>query len=524
MGYVFLFFYGLERRVLVDAKSDPKAMAEVPAIVAEIESLRSIYSNRSFQSYTRNFLDYVSTLGRLATAEWRNPPPAATLNRGMPLRLRAGLGQCAVDDQPVPATWALAWARSEPNIHMPRTAARCPDQFNRLFLRIYAERCSEGIRLKVNRTKLKISYRAASGSLLATEFRSDLGDLPDITTVVAPLKKLQAVVDEAGQGLDSYSRFVGRHADRAESLEANVLLPSDLWSASVKAAVDDLDRRVGTGMIVIKLEEVLSALGGTTNVTRGILKQLRGVLITLSMGVEPDVLIGAKAPKADDWVVLFRVPANEAASTSATESAYAAVAVLLDLAITLANADGKISGREVQFLNRQIDVWTHVGDSAQRRLRARLRLGIVYPPTLASLRSRIESLPLAARSGLANLLSALALADGKLRPSAVKHLEKVYQILGIDSSTLYSALHVASAAAEQPASAIAASRLQTSEASLGTPADDSPQSTVPTANGTLNLDAQRVAALQSRERAGNGALLSEVFEQEAAPGDRWQHL
>jgi len=62
VGYVFLFFYGLERRVLVDAKSDPKAMTEVPAIAAEIESLRSIYSNRSFQSYTRNFLDYVSTL------------------------------------------------------------------------------------------------------------------------------------------------------------------------------------------------------------------------------------------------------------------------------------------------------------------------------------------------------------------------------------------------------------------------------------------------------------------------------
>jgi uncharacterized tellurite resistance protein B-like protein len=189
---------------------------------------------------------------------------------------------------------------------------------------------------------------------------------------------------------------------------------------------------------------------------------------------------------------------------------------MLDLAITLANADGKISGREVQFLNRQIDVWTHVGDLAQRRLRARLRLGIVYPPTLASLRSRIEPLPLAARSGLANLLSALALADGKLRPSAVKHLEKVYQILGIDRSALYSALHVASAAAEQASSTVAASRSQTSESSLGAPTDDSPQSTVPTANGTLNLDSQRVAALQIESERVT-ALLSRVFEQEAAP-------
>jgi uncharacterized tellurite resistance protein B-like protein len=235
------------------------------------------------------------------------------------------------------------------------------------------------------------------------------------------------------------------------------------------------------------------------------------------MGVEPDVLAGAKAPKADDWVVLFRIPANEAASTSATDSAYAAVAVMLDLAITLANADGKISGREVQFLNRQIDTWSHVGESAQRRLRARLRLGIVYPPTLASLRNRIEPLPLAARSGLAKLLSALAVADGKLRPSAVKHLEKVYQLLGIDSSDLYSSLHVASAAAEAPSTASADSTAVSIKASPGTPAErvTRPRN-VASAPGSLNLDADRISALQIESERVT-ALLSKVFEEEAPP-------
>jgi uncharacterized tellurite resistance protein B-like protein len=120
---------------------------------------------------------------------------------------------------------------------------------------------------------------------------------------------------------------------------------------------------------------------------------------------------------------------------------YEASAVMLDLAITLANADGKISGREVQFLNRQVDAWAHVGDSAQRRLRARLRLGIVYPPSLASLRSKIEPLPAEAKVGLGKLLSALALADGTLAPAAVKHLEKVYGLLGIEASALYRELH-----------------------------------------------------------------------------------
>jgi tellurite resistance protein len=53
-------------------------------------------------------------------------------------------------------------------------------------------------------------------------------------------------------------------------------------------------------------------------------------------------------------VVLFRLASDESAPSARNHAGYEAVAVMLDLAITLANADGKISGREVQFLNRQL--------------------------------------------------------------------------------------------------------------------------------------------------------------------------
>src|SRR6185437_892274 len=99
-----------------------------------------------------------------------------------------------------------------------------------------------------NRTKLKVSYRAASAGLLLENFSSDFGGLPDVTTVVTPLKKLKSVIDEAAEQLEAYSRFIGRHADRAESVEATILLPKELWSATIKAAVIALDKRVGAGM------------------------------------------------------------------------------------------------------------------------------------------------------------------------------------------------------------------------------------------------------------------------------------
>ena len=536
IGYVFLFFYGLERRVLVDVATDAAAKSEIQPIVDEIERLRLIYDNNSFLRYSSDLLDFLAA-GAVEERTYLRAPPPATSSRGVSLRFRMGLGQCAVDGHAVPAEWALTWARSEANVHLPRVTVRCAAKFDAQFKRFYQEKFGEGIRLTVNRTKLKISYRAASGGLQRQSFTSNLGELPDVTTVVTPLKKLQSIVNESAEGLDAYSRFIGRHPDRALSLEATLLLPQALWPPTVKDAVQSLDTRIGGGMVVIKLGELLAAFGGTSTLTRETLKNLFSMLQERNVGAEPDVLAGAKAPKPDDSVVLFRLASDESAPSARNHAGYEAVAVMLDLAITLANADGKISGREVQFLNRQVDAWSHVGATAQRRLRARLRLGIVYPPTLASLKSRIEPLPGTAREALAKLLSALALADGELRPSAVKHLEKVYRLLGLEASALYRELHVASAAveAETPANFMnstpesrAASTAPMQEATrmgsepraaesrgVSGPATAAPKSRI---EGGFKLDASRVAALQ-RDSERVTAMLSKVFEdqQPAAP-------
>jgi len=512
IGYVFLFFYGLERRLLVDALKDPAAQAEVPAIIAEIERLRAVYDNGSFLSYSSNLLGFLEA-GDVKPGLCLRPPPPSTTSRGMSMRLRVGLGQAAVEARLVPAEWALAWIRSEPNVRLPGVARRCARQFDMEFIRRYADKFGEGLKLSVNRTKLKISYRPASGGLLNQSFVSNLGDLPDVTTVVTPLKKLQVVIDEVAASLDAYSRFIGRHADKAISLEATLLLPKPLWSSTVQSAFDAIDKRVGAGMVVIRLGELLESLGGTPSVARETLKSLFHALDNENIGVEPDVVAGAKMPQHDDSVVLFRLPTDERQGGGSNKAAYDAAAVMLDLAITLANADGRISGREVQFLNRQVDAWSHVGAAAQRRLRARLRLSIVYPPTLLSLKNRLEPLPAAARSGLAKLLSALALADGRLAPAAVKHLEKVYHYLGIEVAALYSELHLASAVRENAKSEAKAIDTPTSPIPPVTPPTTAPTVKAAAKNSGLNLDVARVAALQA-ETERVTALLAGVFEEQ----------
>jgi hypothetical protein len=43
IGYVFLFFYGIERRVILDASTSDVAKAEVPALLWEVQRLLELY-------------------------------------------------------------------------------------------------------------------------------------------------------------------------------------------------------------------------------------------------------------------------------------------------------------------------------------------------------------------------------------------------------------------------------------------------------------------------------------------------
>jgi uncharacterized tellurite resistance protein B-like protein len=494
---------------LVDAVVDSSVRTEIPQILSEIARLQSIYDNNSFQRYSSDFVNYLASRD-VSPGLYLRDPPTADASGTLPLSLRVGLGQAAVDKQPVPPGWAVAWARSDANIRLPTAARRCPSQFDKQFVFLYRQQDGGGVRLSVNRTKLKVSYRPASSALASRTFSASLGELPDVTAVIAPVKKLQALVNECAVSLDAYSRFVGRHAGRAQSLEATLLLPPALWSEPVKNAVQRLDERVGTGMLLIGIGEVVSVFGGSVGLTRERIKGLFHCLQARGVGVEPDVLTGAKTPKLEDSVVLFRLEPDQGNQSARAAAEYEAVAVMLDLAMTLAHADGRISGREVHFLNRQIDAWTHVGAGAQKRLRARLRLKIVRAPTLASLKSRIEPLPAAARSALAKVLSALALADGKLSTDAVKQLEKIYRLLGIDTAVLYNELHGVSATLERESSAPAL------RASSPTPSAGPPSLEATPSTGAIKLDLARIAALQiETERVTE--MLSKVFvEQETA--------
>lgn len=442
IGYVFLCFYGLERRALVDARASAEARAEIPAIESEIRRLLSIYgSNNSFQGYATSLLEFLSLI-TVPDSIYRHAPPCFDEPAyELPIRLRLALGQMARDGEPVYADWALAWALTDARIPRRTPVRRCPEQFALLFKQKYTAAHGLGMRLRVNRTMLKAVYRPASPGLRGQEFATDFPRVPDVSAVTAPLDKLRQIVDACSDELDGYSRFIGRSPDKVGSLEALLQLPPSLWPSESRAELADIKARVGDGIVVMSFGELSGRLKSAGTLTRDKVVGFARALESEHLGLEPDVLAGAKTPKPESTVVLFATHPEDGAVRSTP--AYQAAAVTLDLACAVALADGEASASELLHLAQHINSWSHVSAAHQKRLKAHLRLQVTQPTSLAEIKKKLDPLSAEAKRAIARFLSHLAQVDGVVTPQEVKLLEKVYKTLGIEEQQAYSDLHAA---------------------------------------------------------------------------------
>ncbi|MBN6739925.1 TerB N-terminal domain-containing protein [Acidithiobacillus sp. MC6.1] len=447
IGYVFLFFYGLEHRVIIDAAKDETARVDWSAITAEIHRLLAIYGPKSgsFRGYAGALLDWVTLVEHPAHL-YEKAVPSFPKTFELPLYIRLALGQASVDGAPVPAHLALAWAKLEPNIYFRTPATRCAAKFEQLFAAKYAETFGAGMILPRNRTKLKLVYRPASAGLHGyEEINLTFRDTPDVTVQTVPTKKLQEIVEAATKPLESFSRLVGKNPDAKSSLEALLQLPEPLWPESAQNALQALKARmgVGMGMVTMSFKDLLSTLGARAAFTKDKTLSLARVLESASVGIEPDVLSGAKLPRPEDKVVLFALPVSEPVERSS--GPYLAAALTLQLASAVASADGEFSSQEMEHLRKTVLSWKHLTPSQTRRLLAHLRLLIQAPASLASLTKKFETLDMSVKDSIAAFMATVAQADGEISLAELKMLEKVYKALGVDSNRVFTNVHAVSA-------------------------------------------------------------------------------
>lgn len=451
IGYVFLFFYGIERRVLVDAQQSDEARSEVDGLLKEVERLLGVYGgNRSFQGYAGAFLS-VSRLLYRGVDPSALQPPRRRESFMIPLSLKIGLGAFVAEDKPIPPEWAFGWVISHPEIRLRTAAQRCPEEFEALFKIRYAEAFPEGgLRIKPGKKLITAEYRPASPSFLGS-VSLKVPNLPDVTDRTGPLRKLLEIVEPAQQDLDVYSRWVGRTGDGG-SPAAVALLPPELArgreSEEVRRLVAWVEGRLaGEESAVVPASELVERWpgGAAGKLAKRDAEMLAAFLERRGYGIEPDVRFGG--PASAGTAVLFR----QESGTAEPGPAYHGAAVLLHLAVAVSAADGAVSPNEERHLAEHLESILHLSPAERTRLNAHLRWLIASPPGLAGLKKRIAPLPEAQRRGIGQFLVTVAGADGHVGSEELKLLSRVYTLLGLDAQAVYSDVHALASSEAPPA-------------------------------------------------------------------------
>lgn len=453
LGYVFLYFYGLERRIIHDSKTKGAVTdVEFSSIVDEVRRLLSVYGDKPpFGSYAFRLLEWMKLLRpnlvRITNEE--------ISDHNLRVLFSILAGKLVRDGQKIPPEMAYIWL-SFTN-YSPRTPARrCPKEFKKLFCHLYNEKYGDGMTVKPNKTMVTPSYQPASSSLPHLNLKA--------TTVPNPLVlgsvsgKLMYLANTATQKLDPYSRYLGKEGTSEKDIEAIMLLPDELSGGTTgenlfpeftQWAADVIDQRHG----VADFSEFWSHLNDEPleKLNKKQIELIQTVLDKTGFGMAPDPRFHHVKPSPEGKVVLFHGGHGHMKAPSKT---FNEVGMSLRLGSMVANIDGHVHDSEVEVLRGLIDNNENLSATAKHSLHAYLTWRMNSPQNNVSLKKQIETLSETAKHQISKLMISVALADGKISPDEIKQMEKLYTSLGLDKTMVTSDIHglTTSGAVKSPAS------------------------------------------------------------------------
>lgn len=448
IGYVFLYFYGLERRILHDHKHGAEDNEERVAIFNEVKRLLKQYGdNNTFARYAQQFL-FAIYLSSGQVDLTRKKPVVAASTYELPAPVKIGLGQFAKAGQPIPADWALAWVRQDPEIRLRTPARRCRKEFDAIFKQLYRERHGDGVVVKPNKTPVSAVYRPASGGMRGAFDVYQGPTVPDITVLKRPRVMLTDLVEQACDKLDSYSRFIGKDGSGRGGLQGLALLPDELAGKVEHPSLDALRSTLeshldGNDIALLPVQDVLQhfPIQKPDRFSKKEAVLFAQLLEKVRLGMEPDVRFTEITPRPDEHCVVFK---QDTDAPSAPSQAYEAATLLMRMATMVSAADGEISPEERRHLEQHIEASLSLEPGERRRLHAHLQWLLAHERDMAGLKSKLEALAEPQRETIGQYLVTVAAADGHIDPGEVKILQKLYRRLGLDPDRVVGQLHSAS--------------------------------------------------------------------------------
>ena len=310
VGYVFLYFYGIERRFFTESPSDTERLA----LIAETERLLEIYGgSRSVESYLSTFVETArASMGNLEETARRPNTPGQRLSQ---LSASITLGRLAKENKPMDAYSLLNWYISEEMTGVRRKMSNVFPEFEAAFTQLFAAKFPNGIPLpKSGGRELTITYHPASAEFSST-IQTGLPEVAGSAGTTKVMREAETLAEVAGESITAYRRLINREPEARGTAKATVLLPAEIRRQFPSESLDNLrgwisDRIMQGGVAPIK--EVVERVNGEpiAKLTKTMTVTTATALSSIAIGMAPDPRSAIRGPKLDEPVILFNLPPN----------------------------------------------------------------------------------------------------------------------------------------------------------------------------------------------------------------------
>lgn len=516
-GYLFLFFYGIERRVLRDGDRDP-------AIWNELLNLLHLYGltrkSWSVASYFGDFLHY--TAYAMGPERYSEVCPSLLAAQGRRLSETAmTLALANHFRMGHPVEWEVAHLVAM-NLEESRRSVvteRTGDAFKKMFRNRFETAYPIGLALKASKRNQRVQYRSGNNTLSSGAHmgapRSNgvwppglVIEVPGVMGIKSQFKTLSSIWNQCIEDLSGYSRAVSRissaqSVSNQDLMKAYLSLPIEIRKDHQHPLADELDQVLqacpeieSIRFVPVSVLAGLLGIGERPNLTPNQSDDVAELLESLGFTLAPH-------PRLLNFPLGWsqEIGLARCSDPAVDETRLGGLLRLLFLAVLVASADGEVDQNELQVFHRACGV----ADEFGRVQIAATEAALLRDTHVATrLLPRIaRSVPQTERMGVFTLLVHIASCDDVISSDENRTLRKIAKALELGDTALEdvltddSAFHTVTVARGRAGSK--------GETIPGRPAE------VPVSPFSLNME--RIAAL-TKETAEVVSILSKALAEE----------
>lgn len=431
LGYVFLFFYGLERRIILERDRDPALLEEVFGL---LQHYGLAQKSRSLRTYCLQLLHFGGW--QHGVEAYRQVWPrllALDVNRPDEDGLRIVLANLHQRGEPLDWTVGFRLAMANQESRRSTVVITTREKFFTLFEQRYKDLFPAGLTLEAAKQEALIQYRPASSALMQMSYERQRDSslhlrIPNVMGLHRQFQALPQIWNSCVDDLSGYSRAVrSKKQGQGAAVAAWKSLPQELRKTEdhpLKSAFDEAlanaPREGDYAFLPTAILATLADIPERAKLSIAQSRQIGEIASQLGWQIAPDPQITGLPLAWNQELALYAAPAGQ----KPTEGLSGPLR-LLYLAVTLAMADGVIEPEELdsfyQLVTPQVaneHDWRPI-----RATEASLRRDANV--ALRSLPQMSKQIPAESRQFVLRLMAHIAAADGEVSLDELKVLRRI---------------------------------------------------------------------------------------------------